>query len=158
MDGPPITTSRNLQGASCTTGGIIRGNAYGNVFNIADLHDIEAQAAAPVMGRVHLYDSCVDPANAKPKCGFKLKVTTSLGVVLTKLAEKDSPVRRKSLIHVFFRISLFNFLIGKNAKVFVYEDKLWNMKGRYSSAVEDEEPITWDFVNGEYILPLSVVS
>jgi hypothetical protein len=69
------------------------------VFNLADSCDIETNPAAPVMGRVHLYDSCVDPASTKPKCGFKLTVTTSLGVGLTKLAEKDSPVRRKSLIH-----------------------------------------------------------
>jgi len=40
----------------------------------------------------------------------------------------------------------------------VYEENLWNIKGCYSTAIEDEEPVTWDFINGEYILPISVVS
>ena len=93
----PTSPPHKLQGASCTTGGVIRGRAYGNVFNLADSHDLETDAAASVMGKVHLYDSCVDPTTTKPKSAFKLKVTTSLGVVLSKLAEKDSPVRRKSL-------------------------------------------------------------
>ncbi|KAF8233142.1 hypothetical protein L208DRAFT_1218326, partial [Tricholoma matsutake] len=108
-----------LQGASRTTGGVIRGRAYGNVFNLADSHDLETDAAASVMGKVYLYDSCVDPATTKPKSAFKLKVMTSLGVVLSKLAEKDSPVSA-----------------GQNSRIFVYEDDLWNIKGCYSTAMK----------------------
>jgi hypothetical protein len=99
MASPPTSPSRNLQGASRVTGGVIRGRAYGNVFNLADSHDLKLDAAASVMGKVHLYDSFVDPATIKPKSAFKLKITTSLGVVLSKLAEKNSPVRRMLLIN-----------------------------------------------------------
>lgn len=98
MASPPTSPSHNLQGASRITGGIIHGHACGNVFNFTDSHDLEVNAAASVMGKVLLYDSCVDPATTKPKSAFKLRITTSLGVVLSKLAEKDSPVRRKLLI------------------------------------------------------------
>jgi hypothetical protein len=108
------------------------------------------------MGKVYLYDSCVDPAKTKPKSAFKLKVTTSLGVVLSKLAEKDSPVRRKLLFNYSSGICFSDFL-GLNPRIFVYEEDLWNIKGRYSTAIKDEEPVTWDFINGEYILPISVV-
>jgi hypothetical protein len=47
---------------------------------------------------------------------------------------------------------------GHNSRIFVYEDDLWNIKGCYSTAIKDEEPITWDFINGEYVLPISIVS
>ncbi|KAF8218970.1 hypothetical protein L208DRAFT_1345048, partial [Tricholoma matsutake] len=118
MASPPTSPSQKLQGASRTTGGVIRGHAYGNVFNLADSHDLETDAAASVMGKVYLYDSCVDPATTKPKSAFKLKVTTSLVVVLSKLAEKDSPV------------------CCQNSRIFVYEDDLWNIKGHYSTAMK----------------------
>ena len=97
MASPPTSPSCNLQGASHVTSSIIHGRAYGNVFNLADSHDVEIDTASPVMGKVYLYDSCVDPATTKPKSVFKLKVTTSLGVVLSKLAKKDSPVHCKLL-------------------------------------------------------------
>jgi hypothetical protein len=156
MASPPTSPSHNLQGASRITGGVFRGRAYGNVFNLADSRDLEIAAASPVMGKVYLYDSCVDPAKTKPKSAFKLKVTTSLGVVLSKLAEKDSPVRRKLLFNYSSGICFSDFL-GLNPRIFVYEEDLWNIKGRYSTAIKDEEPVTWDFINGEYILPISVV-
>jgi hypothetical protein len=100
MASPPTTPSQ-LQGASCTTGGVIRGWAYGNVFNFADSYDLGVDHAAPVVGKVHLYDLRIDPMHTKPKAAFKLQVTTSLGTVLSKLAEKDSPVRRRSLINYY---------------------------------------------------------
>ena len=40
----------------------------------------------------------------------------------------------------------------------MHEDELWTMKGWYSTAVKDEDPITWGFINGECILPISIVS
>lgn len=101
MASPQSSPSHNLQGASRITGGVFRGRAYGNVFNLADSRDLEIDTVASVVGKVHLYDSCVDdPATTKPKSAFKLKITTSLGVVLSKLAEKSSPVRRKFLINL----------------------------------------------------------
>jgi hypothetical protein len=100
MASPPTTPSQ-LQGASHTTGGVIRGQAYGNVFNFANSYDLGVDHAAPVVGKVHLYDLRIDPTHTKPKAVFKLQVTTSLGTVLFKLAEKDSPVRCRSLINYY---------------------------------------------------------
>jgi hypothetical protein len=88
MASPPTSPSFKLQGASRTTGGVIRGRAYRNVFNFADSHDLGVDPAAPVVGRVHLYDSCIDPAHTKPRAAFKLQITTSLDTVLSKLAER----------------------------------------------------------------------
>ena len=95
MASPPVSPPHNLQGASSITGGIIHRCAHGNMFNLADSNDLEIDPMSLVMGKVYLYDSCVDPITTKPKSAFKLKVTTSLGMVLSKLAEKDSPVCHK---------------------------------------------------------------
>lgn len=91
MGSPP---PNNLQGASRVTGGVIRGHALGNVFNLADSCDLEVPIST-VMGKLYLYDSRVDPSTTKPNSAIKLKVTTSLHTVLLKLGEKHSPVHRK---------------------------------------------------------------
>jgi len=49
MASPPTSPSHKLQGALHTTGGVIHGHAYGNVFNLADSHDLETDAAASVV-------------------------------------------------------------------------------------------------------------
>ena len=72
MGSPP---PNNLQGASRVTGGVICGHALGNVFNLADFCDLEVPIS-PIMGKVYLYDSHVDPSTTKPNSAIKLKVTT----------------------------------------------------------------------------------
>jgi len=100
MASPPTTPSQ-LQGASHTTCGVTHGWAYGNVFNFADSYDLGVDLAASVVGKVHLYDLHIDPTCTKPKAAFKLQVMTSLGTVLSKLAEKDSPVCCRSSIDYY---------------------------------------------------------
>jgi hypothetical protein len=58
---------------------------------------------------------------------------------------------------IIIRTQFFKVSLGLNPRIFVYEDHLWSIKGHYSAAINDEEPIAWDFVNREYILPISVV-
>ena len=91
MGSPP---PNNLQGASRVTGGIIHGCALDNVFNLADSCDLEVPIS-PVMGEFYLYDSCVDPSTTKSNSAIKLKVTTSLHTVLSKLGKKHSSVHHK---------------------------------------------------------------
>lgn len=157
MASPPVSPSRNLQGASRITGGIIRGRAYGNVFNLADSPEMEINPVSPVMGKVYLYDSLVDPTKIKPKSFFKLKVTTSLPTILSKLADRESPVHRKLLLDYSLAI-YFKIFLGLNPRIFVHEEDLWSMKGRYSTAITDEDPVTWQFIDGGYALPISIVS
>lgn len=155
MASPPHSPSHNRQGASRTTGGILRGRAHGNVFNFGDSGDF--QPTESIVGKVYLYDSRVDPTGSKPKSAFKLRVTTSLGTVLSKLAEKDSPVSRE-LLNLLFAIYVLKIWLGLDARIFTYEDNLWNIKGRYSTAINDEDPIAWSLINGDYVLPISIVS
>ena len=48
---PPPLNRHELQGASHTMGGIIRGRAYGNQLNIADLADQDEPLLSPSLGR-----------------------------------------------------------------------------------------------------------
>ena len=82
-----------LQGASRMTGGVLRGRAYGNVFNHADGED--ETYAAPCKGKVLIYQSPRDPKNNKPDTSITSEVTPQLKPVLKKLARRFSPVSSK---------------------------------------------------------------
>ena len=103
MNSPPASPPQfDLAGASRVTGGILRGRAYGNVYNHADAEtmiDLESR-----MGKIHVYTSQVDPTLTKPDMVFKHKVTSKLKPILKSLAQGYSPVRSKSFI--FFWIIL----------------------------------------------------
>jgi len=93
MTSPPTSPSRNLQGASRTTGGFSRGRAMGNTFNYADASDIQMDLdlALSIPAKVYLYESLnnssqVDPTKVKPHRILKIDVSNTLAPVLTKLA------------------------------------------------------------------------
>jgi hypothetical protein len=86
MTSPHNSPSRNLQGASRTTGGIFRGRALGNVFNFADA-DVEVQMS-PVMGKVFIYTEHVTPTQSRPFMSLKHEVVRYLGPILKKLATR----------------------------------------------------------------------
>ena len=83
----------SLQGASCMTGGILCGQAFGNVFNHADGED--KTYAAPRKGKVLIYQSPWDPKTNKPDTSITSEVTPQLKPVLKKLARRFSPVSSK---------------------------------------------------------------
>jgi hypothetical protein len=100
MRSPPTSPSKNLQGASRTTGGFSRGRAIGNTFNMADAPDYEMDLdlTLAVPGKVYIYDSSselkdLDPITVKPRRILKTDVSRTLAPVLTKLGRKYSPVR-----------------------------------------------------------------
>jgi hypothetical protein len=103
MQSPPVSPSRqrldhgnstiNLQGSSCITGGILCGQAQGNVFNnaVADLmpgHGLERR-----IGRVQVYTTHADPTVVKADMELTHEVMPKLTQVLKVLARKYSPVR-----------------------------------------------------------------
>jgi len=99
MASPPTSPSRvDLQGASRMTGGILRGRAQGNVYNIADAMPDDAIFTGPVKGNVHIYNVHGNPDSMEPYMLVKHDVTPNIGPVLKKLAAQYSPVRSKLLI------------------------------------------------------------
>ena len=106
MNSPPASPSRfELGGASRVTGGIFRGQAYGNVFNHADAEVMFE--SEPRMGKIHIYRTHVDPTLTKPDMVLKHKVTSKLKPILKSLARQYSPVCSKSFIFfwIIFKLS-----------------------------------------------------
>ena len=94
MVSPPVSPPRiALQGASRMTGGVLRGRAYGNIFNHADGED--EIRLEPRKGKVLVYHLPRDPTIHKPDMSITSEVTSQLKPVLTTLARKYSPVRSK---------------------------------------------------------------
>jgi hypothetical protein len=112
MQSPPVTPSRkheqpdsslavDLQGASRTTGGILRGRAQGNVFNNADAELVSDYGIERRIGRVQVYTAYADPTMVKPDMELKHEVTPKLTKVLKVLSRKYSPVRSMALVYIW---------------------------------------------------------
>ena len=91
------TTPPHPHGSSRMTDGVFRGRALGNKVNAADFKDVK-DVLHPIPGKVYVYSSNQDPASLsiesmKPSAFIKYIVMTSIESVLTKVAEKYSPIR-----------------------------------------------------------------
>ena len=86
-----------LQGASCTSGGVIRGKASGNVLSHADAPEILEQKIKSVKGEVRLFTSLVDPTNLKPVLIVKTNIDTNLALVLKQMRKKYLPIEGEKL-------------------------------------------------------------
>jgi len=104
MDSPPPLSRHELQGASRTTGGVLRGRAYGNNPNIADLADPD-ESLIPIIGKIYLYITANDPiawdfTTMKHHFVIKTNVTSSLAKILMEIGDRHSPVRSKFLFYL----------------------------------------------------------
>jgi hypothetical protein len=105
MKSPPASPPHfELGGASRVTGGILRGRAYGNVFNHADA-EMEFGLESRI-GKVQVYTAHVDPSHTKPEMVLKHKVTPKLKPILKALARGYSPVRSKLFIVFMIILSI----------------------------------------------------
>lgn len=88
----PLTSPSHvlLQGASRTTGGVLHGQALGNIFNYADDDDVVDKVLRK--GKVHVYMSQRDPTVNKPDMTLTAEVTPMLNLVLKSLARSYSPL------------------------------------------------------------------
>ena len=110
----------DLQGASRVVGGTLRGNALGNIPNMADYEHIPDLQTQQVKGKVLLY---VGEDNMP--LSMNHTVGSNLSSVLHGLATMYSPIKKT------------------NSCVCVQEDGTWAMKGRFSNAVKLHEPLPW---------------
>ena len=85
MASPP---AMDANGASHTTGGILRGWAQANVFNHADVAD--QVHVGPHMGKVFVYQSPQVPDSKSSETSIKCEVTPQLKPVLKALAWRFS--------------------------------------------------------------------
>ena len=83
----------DANGASCTTGRILHGQAQGNVFNHADVAN--QVHVGPCMGKGFVYQSPQVPDSKSSKTSIKCEMTPQLKPVLKALARRLSPVSSK---------------------------------------------------------------
>lgn len=109
------------------------------------------------IGKVNLYEEHVDPATAKAAMVIMTGVKSRLKPLLTSLARGYSPVRSEYYLLYSLFISIIIFL-ENNPRIFFYEKDAWVVKGRYNQAVEDNNEVVWDFVEGQDVLTVLIVS
>lgn len=95
MASPSASPLHKLQGASRTTGGIIRGRALGNVFNFADADADAKNQEGPIIGKVLIYTEHVIPTQVRPFTSIDHQVICHLGPILKKLATRYPDVSGK---------------------------------------------------------------
>ena len=89
-------------------------------------------------GKVLLYVN--RDTGTPPFMSFSTEATSELPVVLKELSGRFSPIERR------------------NSRIYVFEDEVWEVKGRFSQAVKDKTPLQWEMNNdGKLVLPLLAV-
>ena len=149
----PQNSPPRLYGASRTTGGIIRGRAFGNTVNAADICDEVTETLFPVPSKVLVFSSADDPANLnveqmKPTLFIKHLVTPTIQPVLSKISGRFSPIQSQTFPKLIQQ-TLINFHIENH--IFTFEEGLWNARGRYIVACQDDDELVWSTINGEHI-------
>ena len=128
------------QGSSRSTGGFSRGRAAGNNFNWGDADDImdPPDWNPSTYGKVLLFVNR-DPGSS-PYMSFSTETTSELPVVLKELSGRFSPIQRR------------------DSRIYVFQDEMWEVKGRFSQAVKDKTPLQWEMSDdGKLVLPLLAV-
>ena len=87
MISPPVSPSENPQGSSCATGGILQGQALGNVFNLADGPELKDKEH-PLTGKVFIYTTHTPNVSETTLFTvFKHPVVGQLAPILKKLSQ-----------------------------------------------------------------------
>jgi hypothetical protein len=157
-------TTKHLQGASRTSGGVSRGRALGNIFNFADVKEVLTQHpnhGTVSKGRVYVYLSSSNPTSLNPETMNPMatvKVTTSptIAPILQQVTRRFSPVRSKYTSFIMLEYYLA-IVLENNRHIYVLENSVWDLKGRYNMAIEDDDDLDWVTVNGENVTSMLVV-
>ena len=79
-------------------------------------------------------------SNTPPYMSFSTETTSELPVVLKELSGRFSPIQRR------------------DSRIYVFQDEMWEVKGRFSQAVKDKTPLQWEMSDdGKLVLPLLAV-
>ena len=112
----------------------------GNNYNWGDADDVvdPADWNAPTHGKVLLFVN--RETDTPPYMSFTTEATSELPVVLKELSGRFSPIERR------------------DSRIYVFEDEMWEVKGRFSQAVKDNAPLQWEITDdGKLVLYLLAV-
>lgn len=160
----PDSSPKQLQGASRTSGGTSCGHVHGNVFNFTDVRKVLKEDPGPgitLKGKVYIYTSSSNPMSLNPesmKPMAMVKVTTSLTIapILQQVTCRFSPVCSK-YTSLYARILFLTFVLENNHHIYVLENSVWDLNGRYNLAFEDNDDLKWVSVNGNNVTSMLVV-
>ena len=169
MQSPPVSPSRkqvdcklsstiDLQGAFWITGGTLCGRAQGNMFNNADAELTFDYVLEHRIGQIQVYTTYADPTIVKPDMELKHKVTPKLTEVLRVLSRKYSPIHSMVSCFISGYVVFLHIFLDENCHIFLHENSVWNIKGHYETAIEDDEDAMWTCDNGEDILGILIIS
>ena len=135
---------KNLQGASRTSGGILHGRVQGNIFNLADVKDVLEQGpghGVALRGRVYVFSSplnptTLDPEVMKPMATIKVVTSKTIVPMLQHVSRRFSPVRSKYTA-LYAKMLILVFVLENNHHIYILENSVWDLKGRFNMAVED---------------------
>ena len=51
-----------------------------------------------------------------------------------------------------------SYTLDDNHRIFVHEDDMWTVKGRYNHALEDDDDVSWTYEKGNDVLRFLLVS
>jgi hypothetical protein len=54
-------------------------------------------------------------------------------------------------------LTLIKYFIEFNRRVYVLEDNIWEVKGRFQAVLEDDEMVAWEVQEGKMVLHISAV-
>ncbi|KAJ8703273.1 hypothetical protein PTI98_001910 [Pleurotus ostreatus] len=126
---PTSDDLEDLQGASRTMGGVARGKAMGVALNMADFDTNMESDAPPVMGMVHVFKNGALPLEGPTPLAVKVPIKNTLGPVLTTAAKKMVA------------------LISSDILLWDAKTLMWEVKGPYAIAVDNNEAAIWDDEN-----------
>src|ERR1700683_3423813 len=112
----------------------------GNNYNWGDADDVVdlADWNASTHGKVLLFVNW--ETGSPPYMSFITEATSELPVVLKELSGRFSPIERR------------------DSRIYVFEDEIWEVKGRFSQAVKDNAPLQWEITDdGKLVLYLLAV-
>jgi hypothetical protein len=110
------------------------------------------QQPAQIKGRVEIYTGHKD---SHLEMTIKHEVTKTLAPILENLAIKYSPV--KSVYRNFIFIFETYLISEENQCIYVEEDKLWELKGWFKAAVQQDDEIEWFILDNKFSLKLLIV-
>lgn len=152
------------QGSSRSSGGTLRGRSTGNTLNMADAFtDIDVEML-PAMGQVRFFFSAANPSTLKdvehmnPSGSFNHSIVKTVAPILRQLVRRYSPADGQGMLYiVYFLQSLFKF---EDNRIYVLcKNNIWDLKGPFDVAIEDDEPIHWiTNSTGETLTYLLIVS
>jgi hypothetical protein len=151
-------------GSSKTSGGILRGRAYGNELKHADLSTVNNEFKVNVKGEVHLYltDQYPRHVNFEHLRGESdlvviVNVADSMAPILDMVSHKFSVIRR--VYYLFFYLFILTSSLEEEFRIYCRRSTKWIALGQFDQAMDDNDECEWQMSGDQtHELHLLVVS